>query len=283
MSNRTSEANKAIALAWAKEQQLIRKGKGTRDWTPEQQQSILDRGKAYSDDGRAFEGHHMKSAEKYPEYQGDSENIQFLSRPEHFSAHDGNFQNSTNGYFDPCTCTTRDFGLNKYEPCAVIELKESIISPTGVQAQNANRNISTPAGASDILIPPSTITSKKSGFGGTVKHIAGKVVKFCVKHKEVIAPIAAIVASTVAIAIKETIDRGSKSSNGNYDDDYDYPTYPSPQNTSEENSAASTQREAIIERSSPIEHTVPAHSQRYGKDKTWKEKESYTRGKNSVE
>jgi hypothetical protein len=28
MPNRTSEANKAIALAWSKEQQLIRDGKG---------------------------------------------------------------------------------------------------------------------------------------------------------------------------------------------------------------------------------------------------------------
>ena len=67
MSRRTSEASKAIREAWEKERELVLEGKGTRDWTPEQQQSIIDKGKAYDDDGKAFEGHHMKSAEAYPE------------------------------------------------------------------------------------------------------------------------------------------------------------------------------------------------------------------------
>lgn len=44
MSRRTSEANKAILVAWNKEQELVREGEGTRDWTPEQQQDILDNG-----------------------------------------------------------------------------------------------------------------------------------------------------------------------------------------------------------------------------------------------
>lgn len=69
MSRRTSESNKAILAAWNKEQELVREGKGTRDWTPEQQQDILDKGKAYDENARAFEGQHMKSAEKYPEYR----------------------------------------------------------------------------------------------------------------------------------------------------------------------------------------------------------------------
>ena len=79
MSRRTAEASKAIREAWQHEQTLVSEGQGTRDWTPEQQQSIIDVGKAYDDDGKAFIGHHMKSAERYPEYQGDSENIQFLT------------------------------------------------------------------------------------------------------------------------------------------------------------------------------------------------------------
>ena len=37
----------------------------------EQQQDIIDRGKAYDEDGKAFEGQHMKSAAEYPEFQGD--------------------------------------------------------------------------------------------------------------------------------------------------------------------------------------------------------------------
>lgn len=77
MSRRTAEANKAIRLAWERERALVQIGKGTRDWTEEQQRDILDpnKGKAYDDKGRAFEGQHMKSVGKYPEYQGDPDNI----------------------------------------------------------------------------------------------------------------------------------------------------------------------------------------------------------------
>ena len=78
MSRRTAESNKAILAAWNKEQELVQEGKGTREWTPQQQQDILDKGKAYDEDGVSFQGQHMKSVEKYPEYQGDPENIQFL-------------------------------------------------------------------------------------------------------------------------------------------------------------------------------------------------------------
>ena len=61
MSRRTAEAHKAIEAAWQNEQQLVREGKGTRDSTPEQQQDILNIGKAYDGDGKAFEGHHTYS------------------------------------------------------------------------------------------------------------------------------------------------------------------------------------------------------------------------------
>lgn len=92
MSRRTSESNKAILAAWNKEQELVLEGKGTREWTPRQQRDILEKGKAYDDNGKAFEGQHMKSAEMYPEYQGEPGNIQFLTRTEHLEAHDGNWQ-----------------------------------------------------------------------------------------------------------------------------------------------------------------------------------------------
>ena len=112
MSNRTAQANQAVLQAWKNEQNLVREGKGTRDWTPQQQKDILDKGKAYNEDGVAFQGHHMKSVEAYPQYQMDSENIQFLSRTEHYAAH-GGFQNPTNGYYDPMTGETKDFGDRK--------------------------------------------------------------------------------------------------------------------------------------------------------------------------
>lgn len=131
MSKRTAEAGQAIRLAWQNEQELVLKGKGTRDWTPEQQKDITDKGKAYDDNGRAFEGHHMMSAEKNPDYQGEPNNIQFLTRSEHLAAHHGFFQNPTNGYYNPTTGETKDFGLNKYEPCEIIELSNPVLIISG--------------------------------------------------------------------------------------------------------------------------------------------------------
>ena len=95
------ERNKAIRLAWEREQKLVSEGKGTRDWSQDQQKDILDpdKGKAYDENGRAFEGQHMKSAAEYPEYQGDPDNIQFLTREEHLEAHRGSWQNPTNWYY----------------------------------------------------------------------------------------------------------------------------------------------------------------------------------------
>ena len=102
------ERNKAIRLAWDREQKLVAEGKGTRDWSEDQQKDILDpdKGKAYDENGRAYEGQHMKSAAEYPEYQGDPDNIQFLTREEHLEAHKGSWQNPTNRHYNP---ETKDF------------------------------------------------------------------------------------------------------------------------------------------------------------------------------
>ena len=142
MSRRTAEASKAIREAWENEQQLVTDGKGTRDWTPEQQQSIIDVGKAYDEDGKAFIGHHMKSAEAYPEYQGDPENIQFLSYAEHLKAHDGNWRNPSNWYYDPVTGDKHDFGNNKYVPCDIVELSEPLSQSAHDEQQTEATQIS---------------------------------------------------------------------------------------------------------------------------------------------
>lgn len=125
MSRRTSEANKAIEEAWKKEQGYVSEGQGTRDWTPEQQKDILEKGKAYDENGKAFEGHHMKSVEAYPEYQGKSENIQFLSRDEHKASHNDNFQNATNGHYDPNSGETKQFKETTLEPCKAEKLSNA--------------------------------------------------------------------------------------------------------------------------------------------------------------
>ncbi len=152
MSRRTSEASKAIRKAWEKEKELVAEGKGTRDWTTEQQKEILEFGKAYyhSDDpndkhdGDAFIGHHMKSAEAYPEYQGDPENIQFLSYPEHQEAHKGNWQIPSNWYYDPVTKEYTEFGEGKFLPCKVINLTEPVQIPS-IEAQKSDAETNCPA------------------------------------------------------------------------------------------------------------------------------------------
>ena len=123
------ERNKAIRKAWEKEKLLVQAGKGTRDWTKEQQSDILepDKGKAYDKQGRAFEGQHMKSVESYSEYQSNPDNIQFLTRTEHLAAHDGSWLNPTNWYYDPITKEKAVFAEDELIPCRVIELSEPLM------------------------------------------------------------------------------------------------------------------------------------------------------------
>lgn len=141
MSNRTSKANDAVSKAWDRELELVRQGKGTRDWTPEQQRCILDYGKAFDENGDAFQGHHMKSVERYPEDQGEPGNIQFLSRAEHKAAHGGSFRNPTNGYYDPVSGVTASFGDGPFVPCRVIELSNPIFRANGAREAGANSNV----------------------------------------------------------------------------------------------------------------------------------------------
>ena len=128
MSSLTTERLKAVRLAKERERQLVEEGKGTRDWTPEQQQSILDIGVALDDEGKVFEGQHMKSVSVYPEYAGDPDNIQFLTRQEHLEAHEGNWNNPTNWYYDPISKQKTIFGDSPPVPCIVINLSEPIIN-----------------------------------------------------------------------------------------------------------------------------------------------------------
>lgn len=138
MSRRTSAANKAITKAWENEQNYVLEGKGTREWSPEQQQDILNKGKAYDENGRAFEGQHMKSVGEYPEYQGEPGNIQFLTREEHLDAHLGSWQNPTNWYYNPVTKERTDFGNNSFIPCKVFELDNPIVN---IEKDDDNCNV----------------------------------------------------------------------------------------------------------------------------------------------
>ena len=124
----------AVADFWDNEKKLVMEGKGTYNWTPEQQKSILGpKGKAYIDvDGKSevFQGHHMKNVADYPEYAADPNNIQPLwgeanvKGTPHNEAHNGKSTNPTMGYYDDSLKSMTDFtteGLdNGYPP--IIEL-----------------------------------------------------------------------------------------------------------------------------------------------------------------
>lgn len=126
MSERTSKATSAVRKAWKNERQLVSEGKGTRDWTPEQQNDILTDGVAYDENHDVFRGHHMQSVELFPQYQGEPGNIQFLSVEEHLKAHDGWFRNLTNWYYNPVTGEKEPFEDDKYKPCKIIYLSDPV-------------------------------------------------------------------------------------------------------------------------------------------------------------
>ena len=137
MANRDpKQCKQAVDGFWNNERDLVREGQGSRDWTPEQQTDIMnyksdgtERKNAVApkdETGKSYEGHHMKSVEAHPDYQGRSDNIQPLTRDEHISAHGGDTKNPTNGYYNPETGETTDFGQNEPSKPEPIKLSQPI-------------------------------------------------------------------------------------------------------------------------------------------------------------
>jgi len=303
MSRRTAESNKAILAAWNKEQELVQEGKGTREWTPKQQQDILEKGKAYDDDGVAFQGQHMKSAEMYPEYQGDPGNIQFLTRAEHLEAHNGNWRNTTNWYFNPVTKEKFDFGDGPFIPCEVIHLPEPIIKPS-IAVEQKEETITKPIEKVETEEIPKikpeteTITTKPvnapkpdikqaKGFGNTVKKAFKAVVDFSNRHPVLTGIVKAVGVAGLAAAADAVANGGRSSSGNSSSDDYSYTPsrrVSSPLNDYSDGDKGDTiDNYNSVERSSPEEHMVKGHGQHYHyKDGSvrWKEKDPYPRGGN---
>lgn len=293
MSRRTAESNKAILAAWNKEQELVQEGKGTREWTPKQQQDILEKGKAYDDDGVAFQGQHMKSAEMYPEYQGDPGNIQFLTRAEHLEAHNGNWRNPTNWYFNPVTKEKFNFGDGPFIPCEVIKLPEPVVivfkEDSSFKEQKSEEKIKSDK-SEDVLnqnkevdkitdkkqntvVPPKIQTPKKNNMFVRGLQSVGR---FIVEHPVESLEIASVVIGGAAKAISSF--RGSSSSSSSHNT--------MPKNDSNSIGTGIAEKVAdIVEKankSMPSENDVSGHRQRYHtKDGViWKDKAPYHRGGN---
>ena len=306
-----TERLKAIRKAWEREQGLVAEGKGTRDWTKEQQEDILDpaKGKAYDENGRAFDGQHMKSAAEYPEYQGDPDNIQFLIKEEHLEAHKGSWQNPTNWYYNPETKEFVDFGENKPIPCEVINLSEPVRIPV-VEPKERNDKLKNSADSSkekaekesqpsprkkesghSEKVPHSHVSSTPppelhEGFGDKVMHVVEAVKDFGEKHP-VVAGIVKWGGAALAVGSAYVASKGSGSGRGgsSENDDYDYSSSDLPDDYSGSNDDtgyddSSDSRDYPDERSSSREHIVPGHGQHYHtKDGViWKEKDPYPRG-----
>lgn len=280
------ERNKAVREAWNKELELVQEGKGTREWTPEQQKDILEKGRAYDENGKAFEGQHMKSAEMYPEYQGEPGNIQFLTRTEHLEAHDGNWQNPTNWYYNPVTKEKFDFGDGPFIPCEIIQLPEPIISLTrdstiqenvieekedfskDVLKQSAETNKKTYSKPETSKSPKVQVEVPKKANNMFVKGLKS-VGRFIVEHPVESLEIAGVAIGGVAKAISSIKGSGSGKTRST--------------TSASGNSSVAEKVADIVEKASrslPSENDVTGHKQRYHTKNgvVWKDKAPYHRG-----
>lgn len=340
MARDTAACNRAIRQAWERERELVIAGKGTRNWTPEQRDELITKGKVYDADGKAFIGQHMKSASGYPEYQGDVDNIQLLSLTEHLEAHKGNWHNVTNWYYDPDTKEYFDFNdydYNDYPPVITLDLSESIIykepiikkdslnnteeqenisedddldhkreTETYKKSTNTNKSIS-------YNVQP-TIHSSENKIGGKFKGIlntVGKKVKavgnkakdiaiFAFEHPEEVKELATAITDLINIgsdiktqrqsnrertnSAHTSKNRKSIPSNNKTRPPATVPTATkkiTPDNKSVQNPSVATKKsDDLINRTSPKEHTVKAHQQRYHTKEGIKvvDKDSFSRG-----
>ena len=116
----SNERQAAVRNAWKAECQRVQEGKGSRNWSVQEQKEMLERGSV-----KGYEGHHMKSVSEYPEYAGDPNNIQFLTEDEHLQgAHQGNYHNATNGYYDPEKGSFLYFDGDSINSIPTVELSE---------------------------------------------------------------------------------------------------------------------------------------------------------------
>jgi hypothetical protein len=112
------DRKEAVTNAWKKEKNLVAHGRGTRDWSINEQEHLLRRGKVEN-----YQGHHMKSVKTFPEQARNPKNIQFLSRKEHLEgAHNAKYKNQSNGYFNPNSGAMENFNGKELKPVPVQKL-----------------------------------------------------------------------------------------------------------------------------------------------------------------
>jgi RHS repeat-associated protein len=89
--------DRGVNRFWRDEKKRVKQGGGTRDWSREQKEDILNNRKP-TYNGETMEGHHKYNAADYPQIADDPNNIYPATKPEHLQRwHGGNFQNDTSG------------------------------------------------------------------------------------------------------------------------------------------------------------------------------------------
>jgi len=101
--------SKGVRRAWKREKELVKQGRGTRQWTQREQRELLRDGRV-----KGYQGHHMKSVSKYPQYADNPSNIQFLcskkGKNEHLAAHQSDYRNASDGRYNVKTGKIRQLG-----------------------------------------------------------------------------------------------------------------------------------------------------------------------------
>lgn len=122
--------SKGVSEAWARERALVSKGRGTRNWSVAEQKELLRTGRV-----KGYQGHHMKSVSKHPDYAAAPKNIQFLDarkgNNEHLKAHKGNYRNESDGRYNVRTGGFRPMGDGKPRAMNSYELKDKAIEKRG--------------------------------------------------------------------------------------------------------------------------------------------------------
>jgi len=130
--------SKGVSRAWAKERELVSKGRGTREWTVAEQKELLRTGRV-----KGYQGHHMKSVSDHPQYADDPKNIQFLDsrkgNNEHLKAHKGDYRNESDGRYNVKSGKIRPMNEGKPRAMNSYELKDKAIEKRGYTKYAANQ------------------------------------------------------------------------------------------------------------------------------------------------
>jgi len=97
MGSIDSDRRYAVDQAWKREAELVREtGEGSREWTADQKKELLETGRV-----KGYQGHHINSVNGNPEQARNPQNVEFVTRDEHFERHMRNWRNQTRGPLRP--------------------------------------------------------------------------------------------------------------------------------------------------------------------------------------